>query len=166
MMKPMSFGETIFLFFLALIIFGPKKLPEIARLVGKYMNQFRSASNEFRSQIEQEFALMETRQRQAALPPAAPPPGTASRSLPDASSTEINQAAALAQVSPSEVAGNENHSSESPALTEAHSADAHDEPLFAANEKAISPSAAPEHSGHEPSTPDSVTANAPQESHV
>ena len=160
MMKPMSFGETIFLFFLALIIFGPKKLPEIARLVGKYMNQFRSASNEFRSQIEQEFALMETRQHQAALPPAAPP-GTASRTLQDASSTEISHVApsAFAEASLSEVAGHENHSSESPALTESHPVDAHDEALFARNtESAISPSAAP--------APDSVNANAPQESHV
>jgi len=66
MMIPMSFSETLFLFFLALIIFGPKKLPEIARLVGKYMSQFRRASNEFRSQIEQEFALMETREQQTA----------------------------------------------------------------------------------------------------
>ena len=33
----MSFGETVFLFVLALIVFGPKKLPEIARQVGKYL---------------------------------------------------------------------------------------------------------------------------------
>ncbi|HEY6766414.1 MAG TPA: twin-arginine translocase TatA/TatE family subunit [Candidatus Sulfotelmatobacter sp.] len=56
----MSFGETIFLFFLALIIFGPKKLPEIARTVGKYLNEFRRASNEFKAQIEQEIAHLET----------------------------------------------------------------------------------------------------------
>ena len=56
MMKRMSFSETIFLFFLALIIFGPKKLPEIARQVGKYMNEFKRASNEFKAQIEQEIS--------------------------------------------------------------------------------------------------------------
>jgi hypothetical protein len=38
MMKRMSFSETIFPFLLALIIFGPKKLPEIARMVGKTLN--------------------------------------------------------------------------------------------------------------------------------
>ena len=56
MMKRMNLSETIFLFFLALIIFGPKKLPEIARQIGKYMNEFRRASNEFKAQIEQEIA--------------------------------------------------------------------------------------------------------------
>jgi sec-independent protein translocase protein TatB len=71
MMKRMSFSETIFLFFLALIIFGPKKLPEIARTIGKYLNEFRRASNEFKAQIEQEIHQLEVDQRkQAALAPA------------------------------------------------------------------------------------------------
>jgi TatA/E family protein of Tat protein translocase len=55
----MSFGETIFLFLLALIVFGPKKLPQIARQVGKALNEFRRASNEFKAQIEQEIANLE-----------------------------------------------------------------------------------------------------------
>jgi TatA/E family protein of Tat protein translocase len=55
----MSFGETIFLFLLALIIFGPKRLPQIARQVGKALNEFRRASNEFKAQIEQEIANLE-----------------------------------------------------------------------------------------------------------
>ena len=59
MMKRMSFSETIFLFVLALIIFGPKKLPEIARQVGKYMNEFKRASNEFKAQIEQEISNLD-----------------------------------------------------------------------------------------------------------
>jgi len=81
MMKPMSFSETIFLFFLALIIFGPKKLPEIARQVGKFMNEFRRASNEFKSQIEQEIAHLEVENRPTILPPSQPLEGTASRSV-------------------------------------------------------------------------------------
>jgi sec-independent protein translocase protein TatB len=76
----MSFSETIFLFFLALIIFGPKKLPEIARQVGKWMNEFRRASNEFKSQIEQEIAHLEVEQKQTILPPSNPVEGTTSRS--------------------------------------------------------------------------------------
>lgn len=80
MMKRMSFSETIFLFFLALIVFGPKKLPEIARQVGKFMNEFRRASNEFKSQIEQEIAHLEVEKQPTILPPA-PLPGTASRTL-------------------------------------------------------------------------------------
>ena len=69
-MKRMSFSETIFLFFLALIIFGPKKLPEIARQVGKYMNEFKRASNEFKAQIEQEISQLEIEKKQTILPPS------------------------------------------------------------------------------------------------
>ena len=90
-MKRMSFSETIFLFFLALIIFGPKKLPEIARQVGKYLNEFKRASNEFKSQIEQEISHLEVENRkQSILPPTPPVEGTTSRSLnatPEAAST-------------------------------------------------------------------------------
>src|SRR6516165_3270662 len=59
MMSSMGFSETIFLFFLALLIFGPKKLPEIARQVGKALNEFKRASNEFKAQIEQEIDHLE-----------------------------------------------------------------------------------------------------------
>ncbi|MGA9553478.1 MAG: twin-arginine translocase TatA/TatE family subunit, partial [Candidatus Sulfotelmatobacter sp.] len=72
----MSFSETIFLFFLALIIFGPKKLPEIARQAGRLLAELRRASNEFRSQIETEIAHIEVEKKaQAILPPSSPPPG-------------------------------------------------------------------------------------------
>ncbi|MGA7376390.1 MAG: twin-arginine translocase TatA/TatE family subunit, partial [Candidatus Sulfotelmatobacter sp.] len=52
----MSFSETIFLFVLALVVFGPKKLPEIARQAGRLLAELRRASNEFKSQIETEIA--------------------------------------------------------------------------------------------------------------
>jgi TatA/E family protein of Tat protein translocase len=80
MMGSMSFSETIFLFFLALIIFGPKKLPEIARQVGRALNEFRRASNEFKAQIEQEIAHLERENAQTILPPSYPPAGATSRS--------------------------------------------------------------------------------------
>jgi TatA/E family protein of Tat protein translocase len=76
----MSFSETIFLFFLALIIFGPKKLPEIARTVGKALNEFKRASNEFKAQIEQEISHLEVENKQTILPPSTPPEGSTSRS--------------------------------------------------------------------------------------
>src|ERR1700690_2989110 len=47
-------GEMIFLFLLVVILFGPKKMPEIGRQVARLLNEFRRASNEFRSQIESE----------------------------------------------------------------------------------------------------------------
>ena len=51
----MSLPDTVFIFVLALIIFGPKKLPEIGRQIGKLVGEFRRASNEFKFQIEEEL---------------------------------------------------------------------------------------------------------------
>ena len=45
----------IFIFLLALILFGPKKLPEIARQIGKFMAEFRRASNDFTTQLQSEI---------------------------------------------------------------------------------------------------------------
>ncbi|MGO9123398.1 MAG: twin-arginine translocase TatA/TatE family subunit [Terriglobales bacterium] len=83
-MKRMGFSETIFLFFLALLIFGPKKLPEIARQLGKAMNELRRASNEFKAQIESEISHLELEQQQRALPPPEEPKGAVA-TLPSAS---------------------------------------------------------------------------------
>ena len=71
-------GEMVFLFFLALILFGPKKMPEIARQVARYLNEFRRASNEFRSQIEAEIGSLDSRSgpRQQILPPLQAPLGS------------------------------------------------------------------------------------------
>jgi len=94
----MSFSETIFLFFLALIIFGPKKLPEIARQAGKLLAELRRASNEFKSQIETEIAHLEVQQREAkqaeagktltALTPSTAPQGTVASLSLNATSSE------------------------------------------------------------------------------
>jgi sec-independent protein translocase protein TatB len=85
-MERMSFSETVFLFVLALVIFGPKKLPEIARFVAKTLGEFRRASNEFRSQIEQEIAHLEVEtKKQTILAPSSAPENTASRTLNAAS---------------------------------------------------------------------------------
>jgi sec-independent protein translocase protein TatB len=92
----MSFSETIFLFFLALIVFGPKKLPEIARQAGRLLAELRRASNEFKSQIETEIAHLEVQKNdalknQTTLPPGAAPVGTvASLSLNPAASDSIS----------------------------------------------------------------------------
>jgi sec-independent protein translocase protein TatB len=72
----MSFSDTVFIFFLALIIFGPKKLPEMARKAGQLLAELRRASNEFKSQIETEIAHLEVKDKQTVLPPSPPPQGT------------------------------------------------------------------------------------------
>ena len=150
MMKRMSFSETIFLFLLALIVFGPKKLPEIARQVGKWMNEFRRASNEFKAQIEQEISSLEVEDRKRKiLPPSPAPAGTASRTL-NASSSE-------------------SASSETPTTTPASAVPAaaatDDEPLFAAgngaNQTPASATADPENRANE-----EAASSVSQESHA
>ena len=70
-----SFQDSIVLFILALLLFGPKKLPVLARELGKWMGEFRRASNEFKMQMEEELRLAEQADRQkqiAAMEAAAP----------------------------------------------------------------------------------------------
>jgi len=76
-------GEMIFLFLLVLILFGPKKMPEIGRQVARFLNEFRRASNEFRSQIESEMNSLDAGSkassgspRQQILPPLQAPLGS------------------------------------------------------------------------------------------
>jgi len=70
----MSLPDTIFIFGLALVIFGPKKLPEIGRQLGKLMLEFRRASNEFKMQIEEELRAADQadQQKQLAVTPVTP----------------------------------------------------------------------------------------------
>ena len=72
----MSLPDTIFIFGLALVVFGPKKLPEIGRQLGKLVLEFRRASNEFKMQIEEELRTAEVadRQKQIAAPAVTPAP--------------------------------------------------------------------------------------------
>ena len=70
-----SFPDSAVLILLVLLLFGPKKLPELARQFGKLMADFRRASNEFRNQMEDELRLSEQadRQKQIATAEAAAP---------------------------------------------------------------------------------------------
>jgi len=88
----LGFPEMIFIFLLALIIFGPKKLPEIGRQIGKALNEFKRASNEFKSQIESEINSLDVEiPRQTILPPARPPVGAIAAGSHE-SSPEVNSA--------------------------------------------------------------------------
>ena len=80
----LGFPEMIFLFLFALILFGPKKLPEIGRQIGKALNEFKRASNEFKAQIESEISQIDIENhRQTILPPVQAPTGSvAASSLP------------------------------------------------------------------------------------
>ncbi len=102
----MSFPDTIVLFILALLLFGPKKLPQIARQVGKALGEFKRASNEFKAQIESEISQLEfeekKKEQEQSLPKIEPISGsipssrfnsTEKRSDSDAPSPDINSPA-------------------------------------------------------------------------
>ena len=77
--------ELIIIFVIALIIFGPRKLPELGRSLGKSIAEFKKASNELKSTLEEEIRLEEQRSTIEAAKPATPAPTVA---VPEA--THVN----------------------------------------------------------------------------
>jgi TatA/E family protein of Tat protein translocase len=61
--------ELVVIFVIALIFFGPKKLPELGKSLGKGLAEFKRASNELRNTLEEEVRLDEQKQK---TPPAPP----------------------------------------------------------------------------------------------
>jgi|SRR5579885_538257 len=58
-MGPLGWQETVFIFLLALLLFGPKKLPELGRTLGKAITEFRRASNELKATFDRELKSLE-----------------------------------------------------------------------------------------------------------
>src|SRR5260370_935091 len=56
-------GDLIILMIMALVVFGPRRLPEIGRQIGKLMYEFRKASNDFKFQMEEELRNAEEAER-------------------------------------------------------------------------------------------------------
>jgi TatA/E family protein of Tat protein translocase len=77
--------ELIVIFVIALIIFGPRKLPELGRSLGKSINEFKKASNELKSTLEEEIRIDE--QRTAAKSPAPETPAASPESVSRSSGT-------------------------------------------------------------------------------
>jgi sec-independent protein translocase protein TatB len=102
----MSFADTAVLFVLALLLFGPKKLPGIARQVGKALNEFKRASNEFKAQIEAEISQLEIQERQKKLEeerkilPPAPPQGVVEASQSSCPVEPVSDLSAVSEQAP------------------------------------------------------------------
>ena len=58
-MGPLGWQETVFIFVLALLIFGPKKLPELGKTIGKALTEFRRASSELKATWDREISNLE-----------------------------------------------------------------------------------------------------------
>jgi sec-independent protein translocase protein TatB len=77
----LGFSEMAFLVVLGLLLFGPKKLPEIGRQIGRILAEFKKASNEFQAQLNDEVRKLELESeevKQTILPPV----GTTARENP------------------------------------------------------------------------------------
>jgi TatA/E family protein of Tat protein translocase len=99
----LSFPHLVVLFVIALIIFGPQKLPELARILGKATAEFRKMTNDFRYALEDEVRELDRRNRikeeesaaaaRLAAPPApapsptAPPEDSVPRAIPETTVT-------------------------------------------------------------------------------
>ena len=59
MFGPLGVPELIFIFVLALLIFGPRRLPELGKTLGRAMGEFRRATSDLKSSFDTELALEE-----------------------------------------------------------------------------------------------------------
>ena len=96
-----SIADSAVIFILALMLFGPKKLPQLARQLGKLMAEFRRASNEFRMQMEDELRIEEQKEHQKKVDAMAGPPST----LPDPEHPHLPAPETAADEAASEASG-------------------------------------------------------------
>ena len=86
MFGPLGTPELLLIAVIALFIFGPRKLPELMRSLGKSVGEFKRASNELKNTLDEEIRLEETRTRP--LPdrfsPPVPDPHAPAAGTPDA----------------------------------------------------------------------------------
>lgn len=68
MLGSIGMPELIIIFTIALIIFGPRKLPELGRSLGRSLSEFKKASNELRNTLEEEIRVEEQRPAEPAAP--------------------------------------------------------------------------------------------------
>ena len=85
MFGPIGMQELVIIFVIALIVFGPRKLPQLGKSLGRSLAEFKRASNDLRSTLEDEIRVEETRQDTAekstspsdtAEKPSTSPPNT------------------------------------------------------------------------------------------
>ena len=71
-MGPLGMPELIVIFVIALLVFGPRKLPELGRSLGKSIGEFKRASNELRNTLEEEVRVEEQRESTPRVTAPAP----------------------------------------------------------------------------------------------
>ena len=74
MFGPIGMPELIVIMVIALIIFGPRKLPELGRSLGRSLNEFKRASNELKHTLDEEIRVEEQKSTERQQPPESPRP--------------------------------------------------------------------------------------------
>jgi TatA/E family protein of Tat protein translocase len=74
--------ELLIILTIALIIFGPRKLPELGRSLGRSLGEFRRASNELRNTLDEEIRMEEIKNERKAEAPRPAPPSPDDPSVP------------------------------------------------------------------------------------
>jgi sec-independent protein translocase protein TatA len=74
MLGSVGMPELLIIMIIALMVFGPKRLPELGKAVGKTINEFKKGANSLRDSLEEEVRQEEQRTAAPTLP--APPPPT------------------------------------------------------------------------------------------
>src|SRR5687767_240573 len=90
--------ELLIILVLALIIFGPRKLPDLGRSLGKSIGEFRRASNELKTTLEEEIRLEEVKEQRAKV--EAEQASAMEVGNPAAADTEIHPPAEVAPEEP------------------------------------------------------------------
>jgi len=97
----LGFGEILLIFVLALVVFGPKKLPEFGRSIGRALAEFKKASEEFQESIKAEMKEVEKaspldelkkigQEMDVAKQASAPEPATAEQDKEKASKEKVD----------------------------------------------------------------------------
>lgn len=92
-MFDIGFQEMLVIGVLALLVFGPGKLPELGRMIGRALREFRRASDEFRSTVETNLHINDPDPIISSASPIIEPPVTTTASEPAASSVADEPAA-------------------------------------------------------------------------
>ncbi|PYR77359.1 MAG: twin-arginine translocase TatA/TatE family subunit [Acidobacteria bacterium] len=73
MLGSVGMPELIIIMVIALMVFGPRRLPELGRAVGQTINEFKKGANDLRNTVEEEVRREEQRTRAAQAEPTPPP---------------------------------------------------------------------------------------------
>jgi sec-independent protein translocase protein TatA len=87
MFGSLGMPELIVIFVIALIVFGPRKLPELGRSLGRGINEFKKATSALQSTLEDEVRAEDQRDLAAKVPPPAAAPVHTDEAAPKAASS-------------------------------------------------------------------------------